>query len=132
MRADFCFDILHFMKQLFSVTGIVQHGDHKGTELGFPTANISCPNFIPNGIFAGEVILNDTHYPAAIYRHPKRNVLEAHILDFYDDIYGKEITIIGIQKTRGYKRFNSEEMLIETITHDIIDIRECLQQYRIL
>ena len=112
------------MNPLFTIEGIVQKGDGRGAELGFPTANIPCPEFVPHGIFAGEVVRNKETYPAALYRDPKKNILEAYLLDFSEDLYGEKIKIIGYQKIRGVKRFNSDEELMNTIAQDIKVIQE--------
>lgn len=52
----------NFSKPLFTAKGVVEPGKGRGTELGFPTANIPCEEWVPNGIFAGEVVWNDESY----------------------------------------------------------------------
>src|SRR3989344_4477263 len=85
---------------LFKADGIVLEGNKKGSELGFPTANIPCDNSIPAGIYAGEVIWKGIAYPAAIYKDEAKNFVEAHLLDFSGNLYGETITIMAEQKIR--------------------------------
>src|SRR5438552_1293194 len=78
----------------YEVRGPVEHGDHRGRELGFPTANVSVPSRIclpADGIYAGTAVVADgTEWGAAIslgrrptfYEHQERSLLEAYLLDF--------------------------------------------------
>ena len=116
------------MNPLFTVEGVVGTGEGKGRLLGFPTANIPAPDFVPNGIFAGEVLWNNATYPAALFKDQHKKILEAYLLDFSGELYGEKITVIGYQKIRGVKRFASDEELMNAITQDIGDIRSCLQE----
>ncbi len=113
---------------LFNVEGIVQQGEKKGKELGFPTANLSCDDSIPSGIYAGEVAWKGTVYPAALYKEDAKNVVEAHLFDFSGDLYGEKLTILAYQKVRDVKMFPGREELIEAISKDIADVKKCLQE----
>lgn len=89
---------------------------------------------VPVGIYAGYVLVDDRTLEAAIFIGPAETFgetmvqAEAYILDFDEDIYGKEIKIQCIQKTRDHKKFASSEELVAAITQDIIDISLCLQE----
>ncbi len=108
-----------------SFTGIVQKGNKRGTRLGFPTANISLKDSTLSGIFAGRVILeNEAPYMAAIYADSSRGVLEAHLLDFADDLYGLPVTIELHKRLRAGARFKSESDLREAIAKDVADVRK--------
>lgn len=109
---------------IFKVNGIVLKGKKKGKELGFPTVNIPANDSIPAGIYAGEVTWNGVSYPAAIYKSETKNTIEAHLLDFSDNLYGETITIIAEQKIRDSKFFPDKEELIAAISKDIEDIRK--------
>lgn len=121
---------------IFKADGIVLEGKKKGKELGFPTANIPGDDSISSGIYAGEVIWKGTAYPAAIYKGDAKDVvygehsrtIEAHLLDFSDNLYGETITIIAYQKVRDSKIFSNREELIAAIGKDIEDIKKCLQE----
>ena len=113
---------------LFKAEGVVLEGKKKGGMLGFPTANIPADGSIYAGIYAGEVIWKGTVYPAAIYKDGAKNIIEAHLLDFSENLYGETITIIAYQKIRDSKFFSKKEELIMAIAKDVEDIKKCLQE----
>lgn len=105
------------------VEGIVVHGDHRGRTLGFPTANLETPAgvLVPTlGIYAGA-----THgHRAAVsigtnptYGGTVRRV-EAHLLDFDGDLYGRRLVVELWEHLREELRFASEHELIEAIATD--------------
>lgn len=105
------------------ISGIVIKGRQKGKELGFPTANVVLRDEIgiEDGIYAGKVIFEKKEYKAAIF--VKDNMLEAHILDFDGDLYGKEIEVEIGKKIREVIKFDNEEQLKKQIAKDIELIR---------
>jgi riboflavin kinase/FMN adenylyltransferase len=113
---------------LFLVIGKVQEGMRRGRMLGFPTANVPCPSGIAPGIYAGEVRWKERVFPAALYKEPRKEVLEAHLLNFSGELYGERLSIVAYKKIREPAVFESEEKLIETIKGDIQKILECLQE----
>lgn len=109
------------------VRGEVVHGDKKGREFGFPTANIANDG-VGAGIYAGRVILGSKEYMAAIYVGRKRQgVLEAHILDFNADIYGMVIEVVVGERLRDDELVSDVSELKRRIASDIETIRACLQ-----
>ncbi|MGD0894529.1 MAG: riboflavin kinase [Acidimicrobiales bacterium] len=117
------------------VEGIVVEGDHRGRELGFPTANLEpadgrgCPE---DGVYAGYVVRADgTRHVSAIsvgrrptyYDNEGRLVVEAHLLDFDDDLYGERLIVHIGQFIRGQLRFSSVEDLREKISEDVAAVR---------
>lgn len=117
----------HSRTILFKVDGIVFEGKKKGKALGFPTANIPADGSALAGIYAGEVVWRGTAYPAAIYKGDTKNTVEAHLLDFSDNLYGEKITIIAEQKIRDTKFFSNGEELIAAISKDIEDVKKLLR-----
>jgi FAD synthase len=109
---------------LFKIEGIVQKGNGDASKLGFPTANLSCNDSIPSGIYAGEVIWKGVTYPAALYKENGKDSLEAHLLDFSGDLYGENMTFSAHKKIRDVKIFPTKEALIAAISHDIVDIKK--------
>ena len=91
--------------RLHEVRGLVSHGDHRGRELGFPTANVAVPGDIllpADGIYAGWFERADgAVHPAAIslgrrptfYEQAHASLLEAHLLDFDGDLYGEHVRV---------------------------------------
>ena len=61
--------------------------------------------------------------PAAAFADRERGILEAHILDFSDDLYGKAITIELLKKIRDNKTFKNDTGLRATIADDVVKIR---------
>lgn len=112
------------------VVGIVIVGKGEGRLLGYPTANIVLKNSVGSGVYAGWVSFLDQkgvqfpeRKPSAIYVGSNRNLLEAHILDFSEDIYGKTIAVRMLQKIRDPMRFSSVDFLKDQIDRDIQKIR---------
>lgn len=113
---------------IFKAEGIVLEGNKKGNKLGFPTANLFCTDSVPGGIYAGEVIWKGIAYPAAIYKSNAKDIIEAYLLDFSDNLYGEAITIIGHHKVRESCAFPNKEELIAAISKDVEDIRKICSQ----
>lgn len=114
-------------------SGVVEQGAGRGTGLGYPTANISVSQKIPTGIYAGYVICNNQRHPAAIFCGSAETFndvapkIEAHILDFSENLYKKTIIIELYEKIRDSKKFETTEQLVRAIEQDIKAIRICLQ-----
>lgn len=113
--------------------GTVVHGEARGRELGFPTANLAktATGIIPaDGIYAGWLHLtgkeHPTRMPAAISvgTNPTFNdvqrVVEAHVLGRLDlDLYGEEIIVEFVQQLRPMLKFDDVEELIEQMNYDV-------------
>ncbi len=111
---------------LFALTGTVAAGDKKASALGYPTANLPCPAGagIPPGIYAGEAVWRAVSYPAALYKEEGKDVLEAHLLDFSENLYGETLTLRARHKVRDGKKFPDEASLIAAIADDIATVRK--------
>lgn len=119
----------------YSIEGEVVRGQRLGTDLGFPTCNINPQRQrIPlHGVFACEVRLGDRYRQAAVnigYRPTVTDdgnaLLEAHILDFDEDLYGKTIAVIFRQKIREELKFDGLDALKQQIGADVARVREVL------
>jgi riboflavin kinase/FMN adenylyltransferase len=120
------------------VRGIVAHGDERGRELGFPTANVSVPGEIllpADGIYAGWFERADgTVWPAALslgrrptfYAEAHASLLEAHLLDFEDDLYDEAVRVRFVRFLRGEAKFNSVDELVDQIARDCDAARSVL------
>lgn len=98
--------------------GIVQKGSAYGRKLGFPTANIMFDGSV-GGIYAATVRVKGEEHAAAVYADQKNKVLEAHLLQFNDDLYDLPIEIELLEKIRDDKSFASEDEAKATITADV-------------
>jgi len=106
--------------------GAVLKGEDRGRALGFPTANVPLADGSVSGIYAARVKIrpDEAPYPAAVYADTKRGLLEAHLLDFNDELYGCEIEIELFKKIRDTERFDSDAALRAAIADDIKKVRE--------
>lgn len=113
----------------FSVSGKVIHRSGEGTMFGFPTVNIELTAVaaLDFGSYAGFVVIEQKRYPAAIYYGPFQPLqLEAHIIDFSEDVYDKTISIECVQRIRGHEVIVDKKQLIEKIKQDIVLAKKCL------
>jgi riboflavin kinase / FMN adenylyltransferase len=114
----------------FQLCGEVVHGDERGRELGFPTANLVpdetlvCPG---HGVYA---CLVDGR-PAAVsigvrptFQTGRGELIEAYVLDFEGDLYGRELRVDFLTRLRGERRFDTAEALIEQMHRDVQRTRE--------
>ena len=121
------------------VRGLVAHGDERGRELGFPTANVSVPGEIllpADGIYAGWFERADgTVWPAALslgrrptfYAEAHASLLEAHLLGFDGDLYDEAVRVRFVRFLRGEVKFNSVDELVDQIARDCDDARAFLE-----
>jgi riboflavin kinase/FMN adenylyltransferase len=119
----------------FELRGEVVHGDERGRELGFPTANLvpdetlACPG---HGVYAC-VAESDVFSarPAAVsigvrptFKTGRGELIEAYILDFEGDLYGRGLRLRFLERLRGERRFADPEALIEQMHRDVQRTRE--------
>jgi riboflavin kinase/FMN adenylyltransferase len=130
-KADFLL-VEQLLGRPYAIKGEVVKGEQLGKDLGFPTCNINPQRLqIPlHGVYACEVRLADRHYPAAVnigYRPTITEsgdaLLEAHILDFNEDLYGKTIEVVFKDKIREEIKFSGLEELKQQITADVQQVR---------
>ena len=126
-----------FLGSPFQLRGIVQHGDERGRELGFPTANLVPENALvypSNGVYACRAAVEEDGewrwWPAAtnVGVRPTfvtgRGVLvEAYLLDFDGDLYGQELRLSFLRRLRGEHRFESIDELVEQMARDVEEAR---------
>ena len=115
----------------------VQHGDERGRELGFPTANLVPENALvypSNGVYACRAAVEEDGewrwWPAAtnVGVRPTfvtgRGVLvEAYLLDYDGDLYDRELRLAFLARLRGERRFDTVEALVEQMHRDVGDTR---------
>jgi riboflavin kinase/FMN adenylyltransferase len=109
----------------FTLRGTVIHGDGRGKELGFPTANLKISDeLIKPKVGVYLAIANKHQCLVSIGYRPtfgdKQELsIEAHLLDFSENIYNAELELEFIDKIRDEKKFSSKEELIKQIKEDI-------------
>ena len=123
-----------------AVRGEVVHGDARGRELGFPTANLGgdVEGLIPaHGVYAGSVLLDGVEHDAAIsvgvnltFEPEGDPRVEAFVLDFAGDLYGKPMEVRFAERIREMLPFSSVEALIERMHEDVAETRAILARLR--
>jgi len=122
----------------YSISGQVVHGEHIGSRLGFPTANIIPENanqLIPaNGVYAIRVIIDGIQQVwkgmmnigtrPTFGRHVQ--TLEAHLLHYSGNLYDQHLTVDFISKLREERHFDSPEALQEQLKKDALQAESIL------
>ncbi len=101
------------------ISGKVIRGDAYGRKLGFPTVNLDTKisDFV-SGVYVGKGIINKKIYRAGIVISDIGKI-EAHLLGYRGDAYGKIVTLEIKKFIRKYINFETEEELINQIKKDI-------------
>jgi riboflavin kinase/FMN adenylyltransferase len=120
----------------FQLQGEVVHGDERGRELGFPTANLvpdealACPG---HGVYA---CLSDGR-PAAVsvgvrptFKTGRGELVEAFMIDFDGDLYGNRLRLEFLERLRGERRFEEPEDLVAQMHRDVERTREVVAAQR--
>ena len=127
-------EIIHLLGRYYSIKGKVVPGKSLGKTIGFPTANIKCKynSILPKpGVYIGYVTIDEKSYKTMInignnptFNYQNQLSIEAHILDFNLDIYGKEIEVSFVDRIRDEIKFNSKNELISQLMIDIEKARQ--------
>ncbi|MGZ9108817.1 MAG: bifunctional riboflavin kinase/FAD synthetase [Micavibrio sp.] len=124
----------------WEIRGVVQVGDRRGRELGFPTANIRLGDLLhpAYGIYATWVKIMEDDGSESGWLPSATNIgirpmfalqlgqVEAHIFDFNRDIYGKTLRVRPVERLRGEAKFDSLNALIRQMDEDCRDARRIL------
>lgn len=114
----------------YSISGIVVKGEQLGRKIGFPTANLAIDNeykLLPkSGVYIVEMAFENKLFPAMVnigYRptvnvNPGNITIEVHILNFNEDIYDKDISIIFYKRIRDEIKFSNLEELTNQLNKD--------------
>lgn len=122
----------------FAIQGVVVHGDKRGRELGYPTANIELGDYVrPRyGIYAVRARLDDGRMLDGVANlgirpnfDPPKELLEPYFFDFAGDLYGRTIEIELISHLRDEAKFDSLEALKTQIAADCDAARRRLQSH---
>jgi riboflavin kinase/FMN adenylyltransferase len=119
----------HFLGRPFTFQGEVVEGDRRGRELGMPTANIVPDEryaYPGHGVYAAVA----DGRPAAInvgvrptFETGRGLLVEAHLIDFEGDLYGRVLRIDFLERLRGERRFETTEALVEQMWRDVDQAR---------
>jgi riboflavin kinase / FMN adenylyltransferase len=126
------------------VDGVVERGDQRGRELGYPTANLRSDAWaaVPaDGVYAGRVVQLDEWgrtvagppigtAAISIGTNPTFEVrqrrVEAYILAFAGDLYGAPLGIEFVQRLRGMEKFDGIDALVRQMDDDVVRTRDII------
>jgi riboflavin kinase/FMN adenylyltransferase len=120
----------------FTLAGTVVHGDRRGRELGYPTANLvpDAAYVTPgHGVYAAHAIIvggGRRVVPAAVnvgvrptFVTGRGELIEAYLLDFDEDLYERRLELAFLKRLRGEKRFESVQSLVDQMALDVEQAR---------
>lgn len=128
---------VHSVGDAPAVVGTVVVSDQRGRDLGFPTANLLMrPDArVEDGVWAADVHVENRRYIAAVslghrptyYGDEGVRLLEAHLLDFAGDLYGRMIVVHLRHRLRPQRRFGSTVALMRQMRRDVEGVRRWAQ-----
>ena len=125
----------------FTITGRVVHGEHIGTSLGYPTANLLPDDprqLIPAAGVYAVLVSPNTHHPTPFKgmmnigtrptfgQHPQ--TLEVHLLHYQGDLYDQRLSVSFVSRIREERRFDNAETLKEQIKQDAIQAEQAIKK----
>jgi riboflavin kinase/FMN adenylyltransferase len=122
----------------YTFLGRVEHGEHIGTKLGFPTANIvledPCQLIPAAGAYAVKIRMENSvewkHGMMNIGTRPtfdgQHQTMEVNIFRLKEDLYGQQLQVAVVERLRGEQRFDSIEALKEQLQQDAIEAERIL------
>ena len=122
----------------YTLLGSVEHGEHIGTKLGFPTANIviedQCQLVPATGAYAVKIRMENSvewkHGMMNIGTRPtfdgQRQTMEVNVFRLKEDLYGQQLQVAVVERLRGEQRFDSIEALKEQLQQDAIEAERIL------
>jgi riboflavin kinase / FMN adenylyltransferase len=116
-----------FLGDYFSIEGRIKEGEKRGRRLGFPTANLDTnwEIFPKSGVYITWAHLDEERFKSITnvgFRPTfgeNQLLIETHIIDFKEDIYGKSMRIEFVDRLRDERRFESVDALVAQISRDI-------------
>jgi len=118
----------------YAIAGTIGRGAGRGRTLGFPTANLEAerPLLVPTGVYACRAELDGQLHPAVVNVGVRPTfgeetlAIEAYLMDFAGDLYGRRMRLHFIARLRGEQKFPSVEELRTQIGLDVAAARQCL------
>jgi riboflavin kinase/FMN adenylyltransferase len=123
----------------YVMRGVVMPGVQRGQELGWPTANLRLPAervIPPNGVYATVTIWNQQQFDSVAYIGSRptfdagERLMEVHLLNEQQDLYGESIEVQFLQRLRGDTKFPSGADLSRQIAVDVERAKAILQEHR--
>lgn len=119
----------------YTVEGTVVHGDKRGRQIGFPTANVALKDeylLPPVGVYAVRMKVNDEWHDGVCnigyrptFKEERQLSIEVHLLNFHQDIYDQSVVVEWRVRIREEKKFNGIDELVAQIAKD----KQTAQEY---
>jgi len=122
----------------YTILGSVEHGEHIGTKLGYPTANLvlvdDCQLIPATGVYAVKIRMENSvewkHGMMNIGMRPtfdgQHQTLEVNVFRLKENLYGQQLQVAFIERLRGEQRFDSIEALKSQLREDAIEAERIL------
>jgi len=125
---------LQMLGREYALCGRIVRGDELGRKLGFPTANLDVADLLvpPHGVYAAHAYAEGHRHRAVVNIGVRPTLgndspqlrVEAHLLDFDGDLYGRDMELTFVEKLRDEQKFSTLEELRGQIARDIAAARE--------
>jgi riboflavin kinase/FMN adenylyltransferase len=126
------------LNRFYSIEGVIAHGDSRGKQIGYPTANLDVWNgkLLPgSGVYATWIEVNNIIYPSVtnvgvrptFENQNKPPRIETYIFHFDQDIYQNQVKLYFVEKIRPEFKFSSVDQLITQIQSDVKQTEEILK-----
>jgi riboflavin kinase/FMN adenylyltransferase len=125
----------HLLTRAYAIEGVVERGDGRGRELGFPTANLRLGDYQrpKYGIYAARITLDDARERPGVASlgirptfQPPQELLEAYVFDLDEDLYGRRITVALHAFIREERKFDQLDGLVAAMREDEARARQLL------
>lgn len=129
----------NLLGRAYEMRGVVVNGDKRGRSIGFPTANVEVPNAMclpADGVYAGRFRCDDGSVHACainlgrrptFFEHADSSLLEAHLLNFDEDLYGQKVSVTFEHFLRSERKFDGLEAIKTQLQLDVAAARLALQ-----
>ena len=128
-----------YLGRIYSISGHVVHGDGMGRKLGFPTANVQMKHNRPplSGIFVVEAHVQGMGILQGVaslgvrptLKHDAQPVLEVHLFEFEQNLYGKRLRVEFLQKLREEAKYPNVDALTRQIALDVENAKKWFEQH---
>jgi riboflavin kinase/FMN adenylyltransferase len=128
-----------YLGRTYSISGRVVHGDGVGHKLGYPTANIQLKHNRPalTGVFVVEAHAEGLGVLRGVaslgvrptLKHSAKPILEVHLFEFEQDIYGRRLRVEFLQKRRDEQKFPDVATLTRQIASDVENAKKWFEQH---
>lgn len=129
-------------EQVLRFCGVVGRGQQRGRQLGFPTANLEVErpitDALPRGVWVGRLRWEGEEWRWAAVNIGHRPTfdagalsIEAHVLDYAGDLYGKVVEVELLRHLRGEMRFGGVGELVAQIASDVENVRNYINRIAI-